>query len=402
MKSGVQFVPEGTVTSAKGFTAGAALAGINKARHNPDLSILFCEAPCATAGVFTLNKITAAPVKLCRERLPSNRIRAVVVNSGCANAGTGEPGLGDALDMAALAADHLGVPPDGVLVASTGIIGQRLPLELIKNGIKEITLSGDGGHQMARAIMTTDTVPKEVAVEAEGGEFIIGGIAKGSGMIHPQMGTMLCFLATDARVDMDFLAQALGEAVDTSFNMVSIDGDTSPNDTVLLMANGLAGGETIGQNTRRAPVFQQALDQACIFLAKAIARDGEGASRLIEVTVDGAASATDARLAAKAVVSSSLVKTAVHGGDPNWGRIIAAVGRSGAQVLESELDLSIGGTRLVKGGMPLLFDRNKVARALKNEGVSIELNLHLGGAKATAWGCDLSPEYAAINSQYTT
>jgi glutamate N-acetyltransferase/amino-acid N-acetyltransferase len=403
MAAKIEFVPRGTVTTAKGFTAGAIFAGINKkARHKLDLGILFSEAPCTTAGVFTLNKITAAPVKLCRERLPSNRIRAVVVNSGCANAATGEPGLGDASNMAALTADHLGVPPDEVLVASTGIIGERLRLSLIKTGIEKVTLSGDGGHQMAKAIMTTDTVTKEVAIKAEADEFIIGGIAKGSGMIHPQMGTLLCFLATDARVDMGFLTHALKKAVDISFNMVSIDGDTSPNDTVLLMANGLAGGETIGQNTKQAAVFQQALDQLCIYLAKAIARDGEGATRLIEVTVDGAASMADARLVARTAVSSPLVKAAVHGGDPNWGRIIAAAGRSGAQVLETGTDLSIGGIRLVKGGSPLSFDRSLVAKALKNDEVPITINLNLGRAKATAWGCDLSQEYVTINSRYTT
>lgn len=403
MSAGIEFIPEGTITSAKGFLAGATFAGLNKhAKHNLDLGILFSEATCTATGLFTTNKIKAAPVLLCQERLPSKTARAVVVNSGCANAGTGDNGLEDAVNIATSAADMVGVPLRDVLVASTGIIGPRLPIELIKEALKEIKLSPDGGHLLAKAIMTTDTCAKEVAVRANGGEFTIGGIAKGSGMIHPQFGTLLCFLATDAQVDIDFLVPALQKAVDISFNMVSIDGDTSPNDTVLMMANGLAGNEVIRQKTTQANTFQLALEQACIYLAKAIARDGEGASKLIEVTVSGAESTTDARSAARAVVSSPLVKAAVHGCDPNWGRIIAAVGMSSAEVVESKLDLHIGGICLVNRGSPLLFDKKKVISALVDSEVSIALNLNLGEAVATAWGCDLSEEYVTINSLYTT
>ncbi len=403
MAAGIEFIPEGTVTSAKGFMAGATFAGINKhAKYNLDLGILFSEVPCIAFGLFTTNKIKAAPVLLCQERLPSKTARAVVVNSGCANAGTGEQGLEDALIMATSAAGRVGVTPGDVLVASTGVIGHRLPIESIKASLKNIRPSPDGGHTLAKAIMTTDTSTKEVAIRASGSEFTIGGIAKGSGMIHPQLGTLLCFLATDAKVDIDFLTIALKKAVDISFNMVSIDGDTSPNDTVLIMANGLAGNELIEQNTKQADTFQSALDQACIYLVKAIARDGEGASRLIEVTVSGAVSTTDARSSARAVVSSPLVKAAVHGSDPNWGRIIAAAGMSGAEIVESKLDLYIGGICLVKRGIPLLFDEKRVMKALTDSEVSISLNLNLGEAMATAWGCDLSEEYVTINSQYTT
>ena len=403
MGAEIEFIPEGTVISARGFTAGATFAGINKkAKHKLDLGILFSEAPCVTAGLFTKTRIKAAPVVLCQEQLPNERIRVVVANSGCANASTGEQGLSDAFSMATLAANRVGVHPEEVLVASTGVIGQRLPMELIRAGIERITLSADGGHTLAKVIMTTDTVPKEVAVRVAGGKFIIGGVAKGSGMIHPQLGTLLCFLTTDARVDVDFLALALRQAGDISFNMVSIDGDTSPNDTVLIMANGLAGNEVITQNSKQAASFQQALNQVCIYLAKAIAGDGEGASKLIEVTVSGALSIASARLAARAIASSSLVKAAVHGSDPNWGRIIAAVGRSGAEVVEAKLDLSISSICLLKGGNPLPFDENKAIRALTGSQVSIDLNLNLGEAKATAWGCDLSEEYVTINSKYTT
>jgi len=252
--------------------------------------------------------------------------------------------------------------------------------------------------------MTTDTVPKETAVSVSSGEsqFTIGGVTKGSGMIHPNLATMLCFLTTDAAVDIDFLKLALRRAADISFNMVSVDGDTSPNDTVLIMANGLAGNEPISPGSQLAGAFQQALDQVCIYLAKCIARDGEGASRLVGVTVSGAPSVAEARLAARTVVSSPLVKAAVHGGDPNWGRIVAAVGRSGVEVVESKIDLYIGQVCLVEGGRPLPFDEQSVVRVLKQSEVPIALHLNLGTSTATAWGCDLSEEYVTINSEYTT
>jgi glutamate N-acetyltransferase/amino-acid N-acetyltransferase len=250
--------------------------------------------------------------------------------------------------------------------------------------------------------MTTDTVPKEAAVRAGDGGFSIGGVVKGSGMIHPQMGTLLCFLTTDAAVDIDFLKLALRKAVDVSFNMVSIDGDTSPNDMALIMANGLAGNAVISEASGEADIFQQGLDRVCIHLAKSLARDGEGASKLIEVTVSGATGLDEARLAARTVVGSSLVKAAVHGNDPNWGRIIAAVGRSGVAVVEAKLDLAIGNISLVRAGQVLPFTKSSVIDVLRGSEVSIGLNLNLGTATATAWGCELSEEYVTINSQYTT
>jgi glutamate N-acetyltransferase/amino-acid N-acetyltransferase len=277
-------------------------------------------------------------------------------------------------------------------------------MELIKAGMGRITTSEDGGGKLARAMMTTDTVPKESAVAVGVGdvEFAIGGVAKGSGMIHPHLATLLCFLTTDAAVGMDFLKLALHQAADISFNMVSIDGDTSPNDMMLMMANGAAGNKPISAGSREAGIFQQALNLLCISLAKDIARDGEGATRLIEVTVAGASSAADARLAARAVVSSSLVKAAIHGGDPNWGRIVAAVGRSGVEVEESKIDLYIGDVCMVKAGCPLSFDKEEMAKVLGDSEVPINLLLNLGTAAATAWGCDLSEEYVTINSEYTT
>ncbi|MBA7630040.1 Arginine biosynthesis bifunctional protein ArgJ [subsurface metagenome] len=404
MEAKIEFIPEGTVTSPKGFRAGATYAGIKKrATDVLDLGILISEAPCMAAGVFTTNRIKAAPVVLSQQRLQRGRAVAVVVNSGCANACTGEQGLADAAEMATLTAERVGASPEDVLVASTGVIGQRLPMKLIRAGIGRIIPSTDGGHSLIKAMMTTDTVPKEIAARVGGSGFIIGGITKGSGMIHPNLATMLCFLTTDAAVDIDFLRLTLRQAVDNSFNMVSIDGDTSPNDMVLIMANGLAGSnEVIKQDSRLADAFQQALDQVCIYLAKSIASDGEGASKLIEVTVSRASSVAEARLAARTIVGSPLVKAAVHGSDPNWGRIMAAVGRSGVEVVESKIDLHLGGICVVKGGRPLPFDKESVVEALRGSEVSIDLNLNLRSAAATAWGCDLSEEYVTINSQYTT
>ncbi len=403
--SKIDFIPGGTVTSPQGFYAGATYAGIKKqAEQSLDLGILFSEAPCTTAGLFTSSRIRSAPVTLCQEKLQEGRAVAVVANSGCANAYTGEQGLVDAAEMATLAAKGIGVSSEDVLVASTGITGQPLPMELIRAGINQIILSVDGGHELARAIMTTDTVSKEVAVAVKTGsiKFTIGGIAKGSGMIHPNLATMFCFLTTDAAVESDFLRSALQKATDVSLNMLSIDGDTSPSDTVLLMANGLAGNEPITSGSYQAGVFQQALNQVCIYLAKAIARDGEGATKLIEVTVNGAMSVAEARLAARGVVSSTLVKTAVHGGDPNWGRILAALGQSGVEMAESKLDLSIGDVGVLKGGSPLPFSEESVVQILKQSEVPITVQLNLGTASATAWGCDLSEEYVTINSQYMT
>jgi len=399
MKNQSDFITSGGITSPGGFLAGAISAGI-KYKNRPDLGILFSETTCTAAAVFSTNKVKAAPVILSQKRLQDGKARAVVINSGCANACTGERGMKDALEMAELAAQHVRVAADDVLVASTGVIGTMLPMESIGDGIAGLKLTAEGGRELARAIMTTDTVPKEVAVRADG--FAIGGMAKGSGMISPNLATMLCFLTTDANVEAGFLKVALKEAVDASLNMVSIDGDDSTNDMVLIMANGKAGGEPVAGGSRQADIFQEALNKVCVHLAKAIARDGEGATRLIEVSVNSAASLADARMAARTIVGSSLVKAAVHGSDPNWGRIIAAAGRSGAELQEKNLNLEIGGVCLVRGGSAVSYNKEKVVKHLDGDEVRISLNLNKGSAKATAWGCDLSEEYVTINSEYTT
>jgi glutamate N-acetyltransferase/amino-acid N-acetyltransferase len=398
MKAGMETIPGGTVTTPEGFFAGATSAGINeKAKNKPDLAILFSETPCVATGVFTTNRIKAAPLVLSQERLKKGRVGAVVVNSGCANACTGKQGAGDAMKMAELAAKGMGISPEDVLVASTGVIGVPLPMKRITPALERIVLSRKGGHELAKAMMTTDTFAKETAVRVGVGKggFTIGGVAKGSGMIHPDLATLLCFITTDAAVEEDFLQKALKRAVDGSFNMVSIDADTSPNDMVLVMANGRAG---------KAPpdAFEAALEQVCLYLAKSVARDGEGATRLIELTVSGARNLAEARLAARTIVSSSLVKAAIHGADPNWGRIMAALGRSGVEVKETKTDLYIGDIALVKAGAPVSFDKRRVVKLLKKKEVAIGLDLNLGSASATAWGCDLSPEYVTINSRYMT
>jgi len=401
MKKEAEFIAGGGVTTPRGFLAGAVKAGIKYAdKRRLDLGILLAERTGAAAGLFTTNKVKAAPVLLDIERLRKGTARAVVMNSGGANACTGKQGMADAIETAALAARHAGVEPEETLAASTGVIGVTLPMDRIRQAIPKIVLSREGGHDLARAIMTTDTVPKEAAVKADG--FIIGGMVKGAGMIHPDLATMLCFLTTDARVETAFLRQALRKAADLSFNMMSVDNDNSTNDTVVIMASGLAGGEKITRGGRRAETFQQALNQVCIYLAKESARDGEGATKLIEVKVSGAASLKDARLAARAIAGSMLVKTAVHGSDPNWGRALAAAGRSGAEVTPEKTELFIGGTRVVKDGEPVAFDKAEVVGHLDGKEVTIALDLHLGRGAATAWGCDLSEEYVKINAEYTT
>ena len=305
--------------------------------------------------------------------------------------------------MANLAAAKLGLSPEHILVASTGIIGVPLPMDKIRAAIPEIKPTKEGGHDFCRAIMTTDTRRKEMAIQVDsiGTKFTIGGVAKGIGMIHPNLATMLCFITTDALVSAYFLPAALQKAVDCSFNMVSIDGDTSPNDCAFLLANGLAGNELIDFDN--GGDFQEALNAVCTHLAKSMARDGEGATKLIEVIVEGGEDQVGARQAARTIAGSPLVKAAIYGNDPNWGRIVAALGRSGARVSEDRLDVYLNDVCVMKQGCPTPFNKKEVKSALSNsDNVLIRLCLNLGDGQATAWGCDLSEEYVRINSSYTT
>jgi len=395
-------VPSGSITSAGGFLAGATHAGI-KSEDELDLAILCSETPCTAAGVFTTNQIKSAPVMVSQRRMAKRRAQAIVVNSGCANACMGGQGLEDALEMTSLTAARLGISVEEVLVASTGIIGVSLPMDRIRAAIPDIKPTREGGHDFCRAMMTTDTIPKEMAVRVSSGgvKFTVGGVVKGIGMIHPNLATMLCFVATDAAVSDGFLQAALQKAVDRSFNMVSIDGDTSPNDCAFLLANGLAGNKPIDFDSGED--FQAALNAVCVYLAKSIARDGEGGTKLIEVIVEGAEDQAEARQGARAVAGSALVKAAIHGNDPNWGRMAAALGRSGARVSENRLDVYLYDVCVMEQGCPVPFNKEQMKVALSNSrDVLIRLCLHLGDGQATAWGCDLSEEYVRINSSYTT
>ncbi len=400
----IELIAGGTVTSPKGFHAGAAKAGIkNGTKRRLDIGILYSEAPCVTAAVFTKNKIKSAPVLLDQERLRKGGITAVIANSGNANASTGEQGMKNAAEMTALAARAIGAEPENVLVCSTGVIGMQLPMAAIREAVRDIALSPEGGHDLARAIMTTDLVPKEIAVKVNGNlSYTIGGIAKGSGMIHPNMGTMFGFITTDAAVEPGFLQTTLQRVVNDTFNMISVDGDTSPSDTVFVMANGLAKNDPIKNGTAESRLFSESLRQVCEYLAREIARDGEGAKKLIEVKVEGARTKSDARKAARTVTTSLLVKTAVHGADPNWGRILAALGRSGAELVEAKIDVTIGDVIVLKGGTPQKYNEIDVVRVFRQAEVLIKVALNQGSAAATAWGCDLSKEYVTINSQYMT
>ena len=394
-----EFIEGGSVTSPTGFQAGAVAAGISTVAGKLDLGILTSDAGASAAGVFTRNSLPAAPVVLDREHLSNGRARAVIVNSGGANAGTGPGGDADAREMAALCADKLGIEAGEVLVCSTGVIGERLPMDALRRGVAALELAPDGGAALARAIMTTDTVPKTAAVRS--GDVTIGGAAKGSGMIHPDMATLLVYITTDAVITPDYLHSALARAAAVSFNMVSIDGDTSTNDSMIMLGGG-ASGITVSAGTPLADTFQAALEALCIRLAQAVVRDGEGANRIFEVAVRGAASVADARCAARTAVSSPLVKTAVTGADPNWGRLLAAIGRSGAAVVAEKLYISIGDTVVLKAGVVQPFDAAVASRYMLQDGARFLINLNLGEAAATAWGCDLTAEYVSINSEYTT
>ena len=328
----------------------------------------------------------------------------MVANSGCANCCVGEQGLLDAQEMAALAARHAGVDEDDVLVASTGMIGVELPMALIRQNIGNVRLGEDGGNDFARSIMTTDTHEKEAAVslEIDGRVVTVGGSAKGVGMIHPNMATMLSFMTTDAPVEAGFLADMLREAVDSSFNMISVDGDQSTNDTVILLANGAAGGEEIRAGTSAADALKEAVSHVATTLAKAMVRDGEGAQRLLEVVVEGAQDVGQARTAAREISGSLLVKAMVHGRDPNWGRVMMALGKSGIELEESKVDLFINGIHIVHEGKALAYLVDAVVSAMSVSEVQIKADLNAGDGSATAWGCDLTEEYVTFNSAYST
>jgi glutamate N-acetyltransferase/amino-acid N-acetyltransferase len=395
----------GGVCAPQGFKAGGTACGIKK-NGKPDLALIYSESPAVAAGIFTLNKVQAHPVLLSKEHLRNPQAQAIIANSGNANACMGAEGMKATRQMAESAAQALKIKTEEVLVASTGVIGQPLPVAKITARLEQGLefLSAGGGHAAAEAIMTTDTFSKEAAVEFElsGKTVRIGGMAKGSGMIHPNMATMLGFLTSDVVISPELLQKALKTAGDKSFNRVTVDGDTSTNDSLFILANGRAGNVLITAESAGFATFLEALTTVCVELAKMMAKDGEGATKFVTITVTGAASEAEALQAGKAVAGSNLVKTALFGEDANWGRILCAVGYSGIDFDPERVEIALGGLPVYQGGMGLAFDEAKAKEILSQKDILITINLNRGGASADLWTCDFSYDYVKINGSYRT
>lgn len=408
-------VIEGGLTAPKGFKSSGITAGL-KPSNAPDLALIYSETEAIAAGVFTTSEVRAACVDYCRQKLQKkSSARAIICNAGQANAATGEQGWQDALDTAEALAKELNINTDSILLASTGVIGQRIKMDLLKNAIPQLVaeLSEDGGEATAKAIITTDLVTKSIALETiiDDRPVRIGGIAKGSGMIHPNMATMLGFITCDAVVSTQLWQQMLKRACDKSFNQITVDGDTSTNDSLIALANGQSRTPAITSLDHNGQKLEAMLTEVCQYLAKAIARDGEGATCLVEVEVTGATDEASARQIAKTIVGSSLVKSAIFGRDPNWGRIAAAAGRAGVQFNQDDLMIKLGDFLLMERGQPQQFDRvaasNYLRQAaageyLKTDTVIIFVSVGNGSGTGKAWGCDLSYDYVKINAEYTT
>ena len=404
LPAGMRLV-NGGVTAAPGFRAGSVSCGIKSADGTPDFGMLVADVPCATAGTFTTSRTASHTVILCKEHLSATGgiAQAVVVNSGNANCSNGAQGMADARRMAEFAATRLGIDPTRVMVSSTGIIGRPLPMDKIEAGVNTVEIASDGGDAFAQGIITTDTRVKTIAVEFEidGKTVRLGGSTKGAGMIYPNMATMLCYLTTDAAVERDWLQAQLISAVNDSFNMVCVDGDMSTNDTVLLFASGGAKNSPLTAGAPGATAFTEALRHVTRYLAREIARDGEGATRLMTVRVSGAATDADARKAARAVTSSPLWQCAVAGGDPNWGRVMAALGASGADLVHDRISIQLGDTLIVRDGAAIAYDQAAAKRAVSSDEALVDVQLGMGDATATAWGCDLTHGYIDENTTYT-
>ncbi len=391
------------VTAPQGFRAGVTACGIKSGASIPDLAILASDVPCVAAGTFTTSSTRAAPVIVCQARLRGGRAQAVVVNSGNANCATGDIGLMNAYRMTEFVAARLKLENELVLCSSTGIIGRQLPIEKIQKGVPEIELSQENGNAFSEAIMTTDTRPKRIALEfeIEGRTVRLGGVTKGAGMIFPNMATMLCYLTTDAALELKWMQTELHAAVSDSFNMVAMDGDMSTNDTCILLANGLAGNTPINEQHPEAGTFREALRYVTQYLAREMARDGEGATKLMTVHVRGARNKADAVKAARAVTVSPLWQCALAGGDPNWGRIVAALGASGCELDPNGYDIFLGEVQVAKQGMAAQYNQDDARQAMAGSEVTISVDLHLGEGMATAWGCDLTHGYIDENTMYT-
>ncbi len=391
------------VTAPRGFRAGVTACGIKSDAAIKDLAILVSDVPCVAAGTFTTSSTRAAPVIVCQERLKSGKAQAVIVNSGNANCATGDLGLRNAYRMTEFVARHFHLEEELVLCSSTGIIGRQLPIEKIQTGMPAIELSADQGNAFSEAILTTDTHPKRIALEfqIEGRTVRLGGVTKGAGMIYPNMATMLCYLTTDAALEQDWMRAELQNAVADSFNMMAMDGDMSTNDTCILFANGLVVNTPINAQHPEAETFREALRLVTQYLAREMARDGEGATKLMTVFVQGARDKADAVKAARAITVSPLWQCALAGGDPNWGRIVAALGASGCALNQSNYDIFIGDVQLMKQGLAAQYDQVAAKAAMAGSEVTISIDLHLGEGKATAWGCDLTHGYIDENTLYT-
>ena len=401
---------EGGVTAPQGFQAAGLAAGIKK-ENTKDMAMIYSIVPCKAAGTFTTNVVKAAPVKWDQKIVAEEPFaQAVVCNSGIANACTGEEGYGYCRQTAAAAGEALHIPAESVLGASTGVIGKQLPMDILAQGVKDmvplLSPSRKAGSLAAQSILTTDTVKKEIAVEVEiGGQKVtIGGMCKGSGMIHPNMCTMLSFIMTDVEISKELLQEALSDSVKDTYNMISVDGDTSTNDTVLLMANGLACNLEIKEKNQDYVIFKEALDYVNTYLAKAIAGDGEGATALFEVRVTGAQSKEQAVILSKSIVTSSLTKAAIYGHDANWGRILCAMGYSGAQFDPEKVDLffesSAGRIQIIENGVAVDYSEDEATKILSEKAVTAIADVNMGDASATAWGCDLTYDYIKINADY--
>lgn len=405
MNSKFKWIDNGGATSAKGFKACGVAAGIKADRT--DMAMLLSDRASTCAGLFTSNRVAAAPVVLDRERTAIGKCRGVVVNAGCANACTGPKGFADSVEMARLAAEAVGIPENEMLVSSTGTIGRRLPMQRVANGIKlaKDALSYDGGAAAARAIMTTDTVPKEVALKVRigGADVTIGGMCKGAGMICPNLATMLCYITTDAAISAEDLRTALKTAVDMSFNRITIDGDQSTNDTLIVFANGAAGGGVLTPPHDDFAIFIEALSEVAKALAMKIVEDGEGATKFVTVAVERATSDADALCAARAVANSPLFKTACFGADPNWGRVICAVGYSGAQVDDMKTEIYFDDVCVYdKGEVADAAAQAKLAEVMGQRAFTVTVKLNLGDGADAVYTSDFSYDYVKINSDYTT
>ncbi|MCW3490075.1 bifunctional glutamate N-acetyltransferase/amino-acid acetyltransferase ArgJ [Dethiobacter alkaliphilus] len=393
---------EGNVTAARGFSAAGIHCGIKK--NKKDLALIYSEVPAKAAGTYTKNRFQAAPVIVSRENLQNGKARAVICNSGNANACSGEQGLQDARRMAALTAEMLSIDPGEVVVSSTGVIGQYLPMEIVDAGIRQVakSLSPQGGPDAAEAIMTTDLISKEVAYEVEiGGETVtVGGIAKGSGMIHPNMATMLAFITTDCAISTELLQKALKYTVDRSYNLITVDGDTSTNDMAVMLANGLAGNAEITSENQDYQRFVEVLQRVNTELSQKIVRDGEGATKFLEVRIEHAASFLDGKTLAMGILDSNLVKTAFFGEDANWGRIVSAMGQTDVEFYPERVNIWLGDLQVTKDGQGLHFDEDHAKEILKHKDITIRVDLGMGEETVTAWGSDLSYEYVTINASY--